>query len=279
MTRLRAQSGKNQNNFGFNSFSRPLEDVLDYAIAKNLGHIELNLTEEQSTLNSYSPERIDRIVRLLDDAGINLSFHLPLSVNIAGILSIFQRSDYKYVTNIIDLASSLNAAHITMHAGHFSWFPNERWMRHKAMFRFIRVLENFVTLCQHSKVVIALENSVPATRGLDYCLLGDHPEDFEYVFSRCNSEHIKFCLDIGHANMDNSILDYIKHFGSKLASVHFHDNNGKRDEHLAPGLGIVDWKTITQKLDEVHFSGPYISECKNIKPHESVNLLMDLWAS
>ena len=58
---------------------------------------------------------------------------------------------------------------------------------------------------------------------------------------------IFFHLDIGHANLNNnSPIEFIEAFHSKMKHVHMHDNDGIRDLHLPIGCGNVDWqKTIS----------------------------------
>lgn len=60
-----------------------------------------------------------------------------------------------------------------------------------------------------------------------------------------------FHLDIGHANLfGRNPEDFIKAFSKKLAHVHLHDNNGKYDQHLPIGKGIIKWASIIKTLKE-----------------------------
>jgi len=60
--------------------------------------------------------------------------------------------------------------------------------------------------------------------------------------------NVDVCLDLGHANMTVGIPDAIATAGSRIASVHTHDNHGTRDEHLWPGDGSIDWRSTVEAL-------------------------------
>ena len=67
---------------------------------------------------------------------------------------------------------------------------------------------------------------------------------------------------------------YIQKFGKKIISLHYHDNNGKTDDHLDVGEGTVPWKEVVESIKMIKFKGPFISECFNSKPHEARDTLI-----
>ncbi len=53
------------------------------------------------------------------------------------------------------------------------------------------------------------------------------------------------CLDTGHANIMNiDIPDFIKKANTLLIATHIADNNGKKDEHLLPSFGNIEWEKV-----------------------------------
>jgi len=40
-----------------------------------------------------------------------------------------------------------------------------------------------------------------------------------------------------------------------LDHLHVHDNDGKSDDHLAPGAGTIPWREVLAALDAANFSG------------------------
>jgi len=57
-------------------------------------------------------------------------------------------------------------------------------------------------------------------------------------------------FDIGHAHHSGIPPErFIELLGHRIEVVHLHDNNGVYDEHLAPGRGSVDFKSVLCKLN------------------------------
>jgi sugar phosphate isomerase/epimerase len=54
-------------------------------------------------------------------------------------------------------------------------------------------------------------------------------------------DQVGVCLDLGHAHLTVGIEEAIATLGQHIASVHVHDNDGLKDEHLWPGDGTIAW--------------------------------------
>lgn len=259
--------------FGFNVFNFTPEELFDYTRLNNLNHIEINLTLKKSSLDSFTPERIAALKSRCNDHGIELSLHLPTHINIADIIPTYRRRDSKYFLKALNLADKLNAKVITAHMGFFFWFPVEKWRRKIALENFVVNLEHILEQYE-GNTCIALENVTPLPMGSDHLLLGDSVEDLKFVFSKISSPLVKFCLDTGHANMSEGIEMYLENFSEKLVIIHFHDNFGDDDAHLPVGQGGIDWNQFGALMRKFQFTGPFISECKDIKPKEASELLL-----
>ena len=77
----------------------------------------------------------------------------------------------------------------------------------------------------------------------------------------------------GHANIAEGVLDYIRVLKKKLLNIHFHDNMGKNDNHLAIGEGNIPWGKFAEELALCNYDGSFISECRNITPGNAAQLL------
>ena len=141
--------------------------------------------------------------------------------------------------------------------------------------RFIENLNIILELCSQKNIILALENVTPLPHGSDHLLLGDSISDFKFVFSEIDSPYVKFCLDTGHANLGEGIDRYIDSFNDKLCAIHFHDNLGKDDSHFIVGQGNIDWSQFGKRINDINFKGPFISECRNQKPHEAAESLAE----
>jgi sugar phosphate isomerase/epimerase len=108
----------------------------------------------------------------------------------------------------------------------------------------------------------ALEHALTALEHLDafaqplgVCLLAENlvseptsPEHLLEIFALGHLTRIGVCLDLGHAHMTVGVAEAIGTLGSRIKSVHTHDNHGMRDEHLWPGDGTIEWPKTMESL-------------------------------
>ncbi len=70
------------------------------------------------------------------------------------------------------------------------------------------------------------------------------------------------CLDIGHTVLvGEDPCETIRTMGSRIGTLHVHDNDYRKDLHLAPGLGSMNYEAITAALWEIGYSGHFTLEC------------------
>ena len=78
---------------------------------------------------------------------------------------------------------------------------------------------------------------------------------------RINSDNFKLCLDTGHElSLGLSPAEAVRLAGKDLQVLHVHDNDGNRDRHLIPGMGVADWMDFYKALNEVGFDGVFSLE-------------------
>ena len=71
------------------------------------------------------------------------------------------------------------------------------------------------------------------------------------------------CLDLGHAHIQENVLNAIRAAGDRLIHVHASDNHAVRDDHFVPGRGSIDWERAVAALREVGFGGPFTVELRD----------------
>lgn len=79
--------------------------------------------------------------------------------------------------------------------------------------------------------------------------------------------NLKLCLDTGHsAVFGDNVGDAVRLIGKDLlATLHVHDNDGKRDAHMRPEEGIIDWYSFVSALEEIGYEGVYSLETDPIR--------------
>lgn len=238
-----------------------------YAAEHGFDHIEIDLIKEDTNLDTFDRKRIHELKKLTFDSHISISLHLPYTLNLIKRKILPRNKLINQVNHTFDLAADLNATHITSHIGSFSkqivWSdPRDEYLK-----RAIESIISIVEIADSSHISFALENLVSLSSHSAYQFIGDNIADFSRIFSEVNSDFIGLCLDLGHSNLNEGGVEYIKQLGEKILCVHYHDNNGKKDEHLEVGDGNISWKNTLKELDKIKFTGPYISECFFSEPH------------
>jgi sugar phosphate isomerase/epimerase len=97
------------------------------------------------------------------------------------------------------------------------------------------------------------------------------------IIALSKTKNVGICIDTGHALLaNNNPAEKIIQAGDLLMDTHFHDNFGKdaplppcaysrpeayrRDLHLPPGMGLINWPEVCTALRDVKFSGPIMFE-------------------
>ena len=74
------------------------------------------------------------------------------------------------------------------------------------------------------------------------------PEHLMTVLDLGHLTNVGICLDLGHAHMTVGVTTAIATLGSRIVTVHMHDNHATKDEHLWPGDGTIDWPPVAKAL-------------------------------
>ena len=87
-------------------------------------------------------------------------------------------------------------------------------------------------------------------------------------------------IDTGHANLgDMNPAKAIQAARPLLITTHIQDNYGKVDDHLPPGLGVIDWPSVVAALKEVGYSGVYMVEISDCPPNREPDAPVDIQAA
>jgi len=71
------------------------------------------------------------------------------------------------------------------------------------------------------------------------------------------------CLDFGHAFLMGDVADAIETVSEHLFTTHVHDNAGKKDDHLVPFDGRINWDVALMTMQKVGYDGTYLMELAN----------------
>jgi sugar phosphate isomerase/epimerase len=139
----------------------------------------------------------------------------------------------------ITAATRLGCAHLVVHLGvpAQGTVPDDN---QPAAAR--RSIEDIVALAEPAGVRVALE-VIPNPLSTPDALVRfiDDLEDVD----------VGVCLDYGHAHLLGDVGEALETLSGHLSAAHVHDNRGRRDDHLVPFEGTIDWDAAmmgTQKI-------------------------------
>ncbi|HYP13822.1 MAG TPA: TIM barrel protein [Bryobacteraceae bacterium] len=80
-----------------------------------------------------------------------------------------------------------------------------------------------------------------------------------------------YCLDVGHANLNEGVESAYNLMKTRIRSTHIHDNDGKEDKHLFPFLaegGTIDWNNTVRLLASRADQYPLLLELKEAPEYQ-----------
>ena len=71
---------------------------------------------------------------------------------------------------------------------------------------------------------------------------------------------VGICLDYGHAHLMGDLGEAIETISGHLWTTHVHDNAGRRDDHLVPFTGTIDWDAAMMETQKIGYEGVLMLE-------------------
>jgi sugar phosphate isomerase/epimerase len=68
------------------------------------------------------------------------------------------------------------------------------------------------------------------------------------------------CLDYGHAHLMGDLGEAVETLSGHLWTTHVHDNGGRRDDHLVPYAGTIDWEAAMMETQKIGYDGALMFE-------------------
>jgi sugar phosphate isomerase/epimerase len=187
------------------------------------------------------------IATALRDSGLGLVCHLPTFVSTADLTESLRRASVMEMHQSLDAAYALGAKKVVLHPSIASGMG--AYVPATAKAYAFDFLTEMVDAAKQLGVTICLENMFPRN------LIGVLADDFAEIFRIFPS--LKLTLDTGHANIDSlrqsRLVQLVERCGERIGHLHFSDNHGKRDDHLAVGKGTVDFPGLVRRLKKIGY--------------------------
>ena len=102
-----------------------------------------------------------------------------------------------------------------------------------------------------------------AKQGVRLALENGQMRDYDEVLIRFltefSAEHVGFCYDSGHENVQGCCFRLLQQFSDRLFTVHIHDNQGA-DTHTLPWEGTIDWNRFRHVFHGLDYAGNLLLE-------------------
>jgi sugar phosphate isomerase/epimerase len=210
---------------------------------------EISIEHLKEIESGDTPEAIiEEALATAKDLGLSFpQSHAHLRANVANFDEEERRADIDRILCHMDISARLGVEIVTIHPGRFYGEPTEE---EAARVRALNV-EAFREIEDRAgelNLRIGLEN------------LGRHDPrtvgEMLDLLDAVGRPSIGVTLDTSHANMAQvDIPAYIRDIDGRLIALHISDNHGSEDEHLTPGGGNIDWRSVMKALSDIGFEG------------------------
>ncbi len=171
----------------------------------------------------------------------SITFHAPFMDLSAGALDEkIRKVSEKRILQVLNLSKVLHPALIVVHTGYEKW-------RYAGLYdKFFRsskkTWKRIISEAEKLDIPIALENVFEEDTSL-----------IKNLIQEIGSKKMGHCFDVGHFHIFGKIPieKWFDDLGEFIMEVHLHDNRGKWDEHLAPGSGNIDFKTLFSLISKL----------------------------
>ncbi|MBN1277013.1 MAG: sugar phosphate isomerase/epimerase [Deltaproteobacteria bacterium] len=231
-----------------------LDRFIEYRINPEIGF-------DAMALDRYSLSDVETVADKINNHGLSVTLHAPFMDLSPGSPDPMIRGVCRNrFEKLLQFITPLRPKSIVFHSGYDEkryWHIKEEWMK-KSLEFWLEIIESI----RDKGTMMMIEN-----------VFEHSPYDLKILFEKLRSKETGFCLDTGHQQVFSrtSIEDWVDILGPFIAQLHLHDNNGVRDEHLALGRGIIDFRLLFEKLSTIRETPPIVT----LEPHKEE----DLWPS
>jgi sugar phosphate isomerase/epimerase len=233
----------------------PIEEALEWAAANEVFYADVCVDNEPNAIESFDDARIREVRAALERHGIRLGLHTLSAVNVAETSPFLRDAVDQYLRAYMDLAPRLDAGWIVVHAGYHFTSDYER-RKQAALDRLRRAADH----AGKAGVRLLLENMNREPDDAEVHYLGYDVSECRHFFDGIESAHLGWAYTVNHAHMlPEGIAGFTRCFDLKrCGEVRLADNRGDKEEHLRPGEGSIDFKSMFDVIEGAGYRGHYM---------------------
>lgn len=216
----------------------PVYEAVEWIAARGFDFVDL--TVEPPGAHGFDPGRMREI---LARTGLGLTGHTDPNLPWAYGTGPVREAAGGEIVRAVKLLAASGARTVTVHP----CYSSPPSMRRRLVEDNVRALKGLVREAREAGVQLLLENFVPP--------FGTAAE-LERVLAEV--EGLGFHYDAAHAYLVGGMEElkrFFERFRGRMRHMHFSDNKGAADDHLALGDGRIDWRWTLELLRESGYDG------------------------
>jgi len=228
----------------------PFSHLLRLLRKVEVGRIEL-VDEGLHTINAG---RVRAVRRIVQERDLKVTVHAPFAdVNISSFIPSIRRVMLRRLKRSLlhasQIGSHLWVFHPGLQTGVSHIYPGTDWELN------LRSVRELLDAARRCNVEITIEN-MPSL----FPVLLKNVGEVTRFYRDLGETDLGLTLDVGHANINGQIYEFIERLPERIAHVHVHDNDGTFDSHLGIGYGNINWSRVIQMLKKMNYRGTLIVE-------------------
>jgi len=233
-----------------------LKEVLQHRISPEI-YFEAQVLEEVNF------QKLTEIRSSLGKEALTLSIHAPyMDLPLGAQDPDVRRVVRKRFLQTLKVAERLRPLNVVFHTGFLP--PVHSEYRRVWLERAKELWRSFLEEAEKASLTLSLEN-----------VFEKIPEELLEI-----DERGYFCFDPAHLFLWGSgdLEEWMEKLGSRIIEIHVHNNFGKRDDHLPPNEGLIDFKEILRKIREkrgIIFTLEVFQEEKALRARDSFRRLLE----
>lgn len=236
-----------------------LEDALAWAGINNVHFLDFPIDQGANQMSTWTDGRVAAVRETCARYDLHIGIHTLSGVNVAEFAPYASDGVDKYLTSCIDLAVRLGCEWTTVHAGfHFSAALEAR--KKASLDRIKRIVQ----YAEFKGAQLCLENLNVEPRDAEVHYFAHTFDEVSFYLDAIPSSNLALAWAANHQNLVpegiHGFLDgFLRRFGiERIYQVLLADNRGLFEEHLVPGEGNIDFKSILRRLESAGYQGHYL---------------------
>ena len=188
------------------------------------------------------------------------TFHFPFAeLCPCAIDPLVRRVTVQRHQQALKLAQSRGIVRCVVHAGYIPVVYYPEWFVEQSILYWRAFLDR-----QQGDFLLCLEN-----------VLEPEPALMRDIIDGVGDARLRICLDVGHSAYSSStpVSEWVDTLGGRIAQVHLHNNDGKKDWHWPLGRGKLDIAVLIDRLLSASPDVRFTLEC--LESAESIQWLKD----